>query len=113
MSEYKNKVSTKEIKQEATQAVNEVKSTIKNVDIKKDSLETKGFVTEMFKRPLEKLNEIATKKDKNFLKYVVIIIAIWCIVELVHECFSLNLWGYAKLRRKYFKNSNIRNYSDN
>ena len=62
---------------------------------------------------LEKLNEIATKKDKNFLKYVVIIIAIWCIVELVHECFSLNLWGYAKLRRKYFKNSNIRNYSDN
>ena len=67
MSEYTNKVSTKEIKQEATQTVNEVKSTIKNVDIKKDSLETKGFVTEMFKRPLEKLNEIATKKDKNFL----------------------------------------------
>ena len=70
MSEYKNKVSTKEIKQEATQTVNEVKSTIKNVDIKKDSLETKGFVTEMFKRPLEKLNEIATKKDKNFLRII-------------------------------------------
>ena len=69
--------------------------------------------TKLTKRPLEKLNEIATKKDKNFLKYVVIIIAIWCIVELVHECFSLNIWGYAKLRRKYFKNSNIRNYSDN
>ena len=39
-------------KKEATDTVNQVKDTIKNVDIKKDSIETKGFVVEMFKNPL-------------------------------------------------------------
>ena len=96
--EENKKMDTKKIKEEATETVNQVKDTIKNVDIKKDSLETKGFVTEMFKNPLEKLKEIATKKDKNFLKYVIIILAVWCIIELVRECFSLNnLWGYSSL----------------
>lgn len=98
MEENENKVDTKKIKEEATDTVNQVKDTIKNVNIKKDSLETKGFIVEMFKNPLEKIREIATKNDKKFLKYVVIILAIWCIIELIHECFSLNnLWGYSRL----------------
>ena len=41
--EEKN-MDSKNIKEEATDAVNQVKDTIKNVDIKKDSLETKGFI---------------------------------------------------------------------
>lgn len=94
---------SKNIKEEATDAVNQVKDTIKNVDIKKDSLETKGFIVEMFKNPLEKIREIATKNDKKFLKYVIIILVIWCISELVHEIFTLNIWGYFNLGKNILR----------
>ena len=100
--EEKN-MDSKNIKEEATNAVNQVKVTIKNVDIKKDSLETKGFIVEMFKNPLEKIREIATKNDKKFLKYVIIILVIWCILELVHEIFTLNIWGYFNLGKNILR----------
>ena len=100
--EEKN-IDSKNIKEEATDAVNQVKDTIKNVDIKKDSLETKGFIVEMFKNPLEKIREIATKNDKKFLKYVIIILVIWCISELVHEIFTLNIWGYFNLGKNILR----------
>ena len=41
------KVNTEELKSEASNTVNQVKDTIKTVDIKKDSIETKGFVTDI------------------------------------------------------------------
>lgn len=100
--EEKN-MDSKNIKEEATDAVNQVKDTIKNVDIKKDSLETKGFIVEMFKNPLEKIREIATKNDKKFLKCVIIILVIWCISELVHEIFTLNIWGYFNLGKNILR----------
>lgn len=100
--EEKN-MDSRNIKEEATDAVNQVKDTIKNVDIKKDSLETKGFIVEMFKNPLEKIREIATKNDKKFLKYVIIILVIWCISELVHEIFTLNIWGYFNLGKNILR----------
>ena len=40
------KINTDALKSEASTTVNQVKDTIKNVDIKKDSIETKGFVLE-------------------------------------------------------------------
>ena len=73
------KLDAEELKKEAADAVNQVKDTIKNVDIRKDTLETKGFLTEMIKNPLGKIKEVATKNDSKFLKYVIIIIAIWCV----------------------------------
>ena len=100
--EEKN-MDSKNIKEEATDAVNQVKDTIKNVDIKKDSLETKGFIVEMFKNPLEKIREIATKNDTKFLKYAIIILVIWCISELVHEIFTLNIWGYFNLGKNILR----------
>lgn len=50
----KREVNTEELKSEASTTVNQVKDTIKNVDIKKDSIETKGFIAELFKDPLGK-----------------------------------------------------------
>ena len=55
------KVNTEELKSEASTTVNQVKDTIKNVDIKKDSIETKGFIAELFKDPLGKIKEIVDK----------------------------------------------------
>ena len=57
----------------------------------------------MFKNPLEKIREIATKNDKKFLKYVIIILVIWCISELVHEIFTLNIWGYFNLGKNILR----------
>ena len=92
------KLDAEELKKEAADAVNQVKDTIKNVDIRKDTLETKGFLTEMIKNPLGKIKEVATKNDSKFLKYVIIIIAILCVAELIYESFTLNnLWGFSHI----------------
>jgi len=90
------KVDTEELKSEASNTVSQVKETIKNVDIKKDSIETKGFIKDMFKDPLGKIKEIATKNTGKFLTYAIIILVIWVLAELIKECFTLNtIWGYS------------------
>ncbi len=84
------KVNTEELKSEASNTVNQVKDTIKKVDIKKDSMETKGFITEFFKDPLGKLKEIVDKENAQYLKYAIIIIVIWTAVSLISRCFSFS-----------------------
>lgn len=96
--ETEKKVDTEELKTETTQTVNQVKDTIKKVDIKKDSIETKGFVVEIFKNPLEKIQEIVNKNDGKYLKYAIIILIIWIIAELINKCANLiSLWGYMNI----------------
>ena len=90
-NEIKEKVKT-----EATNTVNQVKDTIKKVDIKKDSVETKGFVIDMIKNPVEKLQEIVKKQSAKFFTYAVILIAIWMSAELISECFSIGVKGYTR-----------------
>ena len=59
MEENENKkIDTEELKNETVNTVKEVKETIKNVDVKKDAVETKGFIKEMFTNPLEKIKNI-------------------------------------------------------
>ena len=98
--ENENKVDTEELKSETTEAVNQVKDTIKKVDIKKDSIETKGFVTEMFKNPLGKIQEIVSKNDGKFLKYAIIILVIWVVARLIARCANIiSSWGYINMGR--------------
>lgn len=98
MSENEEKkVNTEELKTEASNTVNQVKDTIKKVDIKKDSMEAKGFLGDLFKNPLEKIQEIGTTEDGKFFKYAIIIIVIWMVAELIAKCFSIgNIWGFAR-----------------
>ena len=92
------KVDTEELKNEASNTVNQVKDTIKNVDIKKDSIETKGFITELFKNPLEKLKEIVEKDNGQYLKYAIIILVIWVAAELIARCFTVgSIWRWSGL----------------
>ena len=77
------KVNTEELKSEASTTVNQVKDTIKNVDIKKDSIETKGFIAELFKDPLGKIKEIVDKENNQYFKYAIIILVIWVVAELI------------------------------
>ena len=89
------KVNTEEMKTEAVKTVNQVKDTIKNVDIKKDTAETKGFLGEIFKNPLGKMQEIALKDNGKYLKFALIFIAIWIVAEATKRCFEVYYrWGY-------------------
>lgn len=92
------KVNTEELKSEASTTVNQVKDTIKNVDIKKDSIETKGFITELFKDPLGKIKQIVDKENGQYFKYAIIIIVIWVVAELLNRCFTIGpIWGLSSL----------------
>ena len=93
--EEEKKAKTEELKNEASSTVSEVKDTIKQVDIKKDSIETKGFVTELFKDPLGKIKEIVTKENKKNLTYAMIILAIWTVAEIIGTCMSIGMRRYA------------------
>ena len=93
--EEEKKAKTEELKKEASSTVSEVKDTIKQVDIKKDSIETKGFVTELFKDPLGKIKEIVTKENKKNLTYAMIILAIWTVAEIIGTCMSIGMRRYA------------------
>lgn len=84
MEENENKekaVNTQEIKEETFKTAKEVKETIKNVDIKKDAKATTGFITEMVKKPLERLKEIATDKEHKDFKYAIVLAIVWIIIS--------------------------------
>lgn len=86
MEENENKekaVNAQEIKEETFKTAKEVKETIKNVDIKKDAKATTGFITEMIKKPLERLKEIAEDKEHKDFKYAIVLAIVWIIVAAI------------------------------
>ena len=96
MEENENKkIDTEELKNETVNTVKEVKETIKNVDVKKDAGETKGFIKEMFTNPLEKIKNIVDDSNNKFFKNAVILVIIWIAAILIKELFdSSYLWKY-------------------
>lgn len=84
-----NKVNTDELRTEASNTVNQFKDTLKNADIKKDSMETKGFVVEMFQKPLEKIKEVAEDQNGKNFKYAIIILIVWACINLISRCFAI------------------------
>lgn len=90
MDENKKETSfdTDKLKSETSNTVNQVKDTIKNVNIKEDSIEAKNFVIEMFSKPVDKIKEVIEDNTGKTFKYAIIIIAIWVIIEVLKKCFS-------------------------
>lgn len=96
-SKETKQVNTEEIKNQTASTVNEVKETIKNVDIKKDTLETKGFLKEIFTDPLGKIKEIVADDSNKCLKYAIIILAIWIIAVFIRSLYvTSGLWSFKK-----------------
>ena len=79
---------TGELKKEAGNTVNQVKDTIKNTNIKEDSIETKKFITEMFSKPATKLKEVVGDKSGKTLKFAIIILVVWIVVGVVNRMFG-------------------------
>jgi len=83
------KLNTEEIKKEAVNTAKEVKSTLKNTDIKKDVNDTKGFITNLFKNPINEIQTVATSSKNQFLKIAIVVFAIWLIAEFIGEIISI------------------------
>mgnify|MGYP003499965393 CR=1 FL=1 len=69
----KNTVDTEDLKKETKETVNQVKETIKNVDLKNDAEATKGFIKEMFSNPVEAVKRAANGEEGIFKKAIIII----------------------------------------
>lgn len=76
-------VNTEELKKETAEAVNQVKDTIKNVDIKNDAKEATGFVKSMFKDPFATIKNIAEDTTNKTFKMAIIFVAIWMVAEFL------------------------------
>lgn len=97
MEENKNEgqnINTEEIKKETVDTVNQVKETIKSVDIKNDAKEATGFVSSMFKDPFGTIKQIAKDSGNKHFKTALIFIIVWMAVELIDSLFG----GYYSLR---------------
>ena len=76
-------IDTEKLKSETSNTVNQVKDTIKNVNFKEDSLETKNFVVEMFTKPVEKVKEVVEDTTGKTFKIAIIILAVWAVVAVL------------------------------
>lgn len=101
MEEKKNEeqnVNTEEIKKETVETVNQVKETIKNVDIKNDAKEATGFVASMFKDPFGAIKQIVNDSNNKHFKTAIIFIAVWTMVVFI-EALSYKYWSFNALFR--------------
>ena len=80
---------TEELKKEAADTANQVKETFKNADFKKDANETKGFLSNFLKNPINEIEVVANSSKNNFLKIAIIILAIWLIAVFIGECIDI------------------------
>lgn len=95
-NEKKNvNVNSEEIKEETKNTVNDVKETIKNVNIKDDAKKTTNFVTSMFSKPLETLKSVANDGKNKNLKHALILAIIWLVTILLKSLFGAHWsWRY-------------------
>lgn len=84
-SEFKQKVSasTDELKNETADTVKQVKENMKNVNVKEEAKAAKGFVGEMIKNPLGKINEIANDSSNKYFKTAIILVIVWMVAALL------------------------------
>ena len=100
-------INSEDLKKETQETVNQVKDTIKNVNIKKDSQEAKGFLSAFFKNPLEELRKVSSDSKNSFLKIAIIILVIWLAATLIVNVFgfaSTYLFGTFGSFERFFKN---------
>lgn len=81
-------VSTEEIKKETVDTVNQVKETIKNVDIKKDAKEATGFVSSMFKDPFGTIKQIVNDSTNKYFKIAIIFMIIWMVAVFISSLLA-------------------------
>ena len=101
MEEKRNEeqnMNTEELKKETVDTVNQVKETIKNVDIKNDAKEATGFASSMFKNPFGTIKQIVNDNSNKQFKTAVIFMILWMAIIFVSRLFT----GYSVSSRFTF-----------
>lgn len=91
MEENQNneKLDANEIKKEAVDTAKEVKEAVKNADIKKDVGIAKGFLSNLFKNPVQEIETVSNSPKNEFLKIAIIILAIWLVCIFVGAIINI------------------------
>lgn len=75
---------TDNLKNETSSTINEVRETIKKVNIKDDTEATKGFLMKFIKDPLDEMRAIATT-DGAFFKTAIVMMIVWMAAMFVQR----------------------------
>lgn len=94
------KEGSEQIKSEAKNTFNEAKESIKNVNFKNDAKVTSGYVTGLFKKPLETIKEVANDSKNAKFKYALILLILWLVVILIESLFG-NHWSFINVGNKF------------
>lgn len=81
-------INAEDIKKQTSETVNQVKDTIKNVDLKKDSKEARGFFSSFFKDPLGEVKKATSSTDNKFIKIAIVVLVIWIATILISNILS-------------------------
>ena len=96
------------IKKETVNTVNDVKETIKNVNIKQDTAETKSFIVSFYTNPLGTLKQIIEENSDKYLKHTIIILIIWVVAAIITRSgiiFNNITWDFGYIFGSLFKNT--------
>lgn len=77
-----------EFKKETVDTVNQVRETIKNVDIKNDAKEATGFVSSMFKDPFGNIQQIVNDNSNKHFKTAILLVIVWMAIILIDRIFG-------------------------
>jgi len=85
-----------ELKNEALEAVSQVKDVIKNIDFKEETEETKGFFTEMLSNTIGKMRSVANS-GSSLITIAIIILATWTAAVFIRSVLStlMRNWRFA------------------
>lgn len=93
MEENKNQnneaINAEEIKKEASETAKEVKEAVKSADIKKDVNATKGFISNLFKNPIQEIETVAKSSKNEFLKIAIVVLVIWLAAVLIGAIINI------------------------
>lgn len=83
-----NSVNADEIKNQTVNTAKQVKETIKNVNIKEETMVAKNTVVSMFKDPIGTVEKVAEDKENKFFKTSLFLIIAWAVIVLVRTLIS-------------------------
>ncbi len=82
-NQNKNSVNTDEIKNQTVNTAKQVKETIKNVNIKEETIVAKNTVVNMFKDPMGTVENVAEDKENKFFKTSLYLVIVWAAIVLL------------------------------
>lgn len=93
MEDQENNFDKEEFKQETSDAVNQFKDTMKDMNFKNETANATNFVKDMVKDPISKTGEIAKDEENKYLKTAMFMLLVWVTVRILRAILSLSKYG--------------------